>query len=457
LSVPAAVYIFFEKRKSNKNMRRMEEYKMLHRLFKLLLFIIILPAVIFSQQVVLLKIDGAINPAAAAFIDRGIESAREMNAECLIIQMNTPGGLLKSTRIIVSSFLESNIPIVVYVSPGGAQAGSAGVFITMAAHIAAMAPGTNIGAAHPVDMEGKMDSVMSGKVTNDAAAFIRTIAEKRNRNLQWAEEAVRESKSITETEALDTNVIDLIAKNVDALLADIDGKQVETVNGTTTLHTKNARIEPMEMSWAEKLLDILSNPNIVLILFQLGVIGLMLELYNPGSIFPGIVGVISLVLAFYSMHTLPINYAGLALIIFGIILFLLEIKIISHGMLAIGGIISTFLGSIMLIRTSSLLEFAEISWSVILASVIITAIFFIFILGLGVKAQRRKPTTGIDGLIGDQGEVIKTLKPEGMVRVNGEIWNAESISGTLEKGDHIQVVKINGLKLLVEPYTISKE
>jgi len=430
---------------------------MLHRLFILLIFIIILPTVIFSQNVVLLKIDGIINPAASAFVERGIEKAREKNAECLIIQMDTPGGLLKSTRVIVSSFLESKIPIVVYVSPGGAQAGSAGVFITMAAHIAAMAPGTNIGAAHPVDMEGKMDSVMSEKVTNDAAAFIRTIAEKRNRNLKWAENAVRKSQAITETEALDTNVIDLIAKNVDDLLTQIDGRQVETMSGTTTLHTKGALIEQMEMGWAEKLLDLLSNPNIALILFQLGTIGLILELYNPGSIFPGIVGVISLVLAFYSMHTLPINYAGLALIIFGIVLFLLEIKIMSHGMLAIGGTVSLFLGSIMLIRTSSVLEFVELSWSVIFASVIISTFFFVFILGLGIKAQRRKPTTGIEGLIGEAGQVIETLKPEGVVRVHGELWNAESLSGTIQKGNRIRVVRINGLKLLVEPFTISKE
>jgi len=216
-----------------------------HRLFILFIFIIILPAVIFSQHVILLKIDGAINPASAAFIERGIESAAEKNADCLIIQMNTPGGLLQSTRTIVSSMLESKIPIVVYVAPGGAHAGSAGVFITMAAHIAAMAPGTNIGAAHPVDVQGKMDSVMGEKVTNDAAAFIRTIAEKRNRNLKWAEDAVRKSQAITETEALDTNVIDLIAKNLDDLLVQIDGKQIETVNGMITLHTKGARIEPI--------------------------------------------------------------------------------------------------------------------------------------------------------------------------------------------------------------------
>jgi membrane-bound serine protease (ClpP class) len=320
----------------------------------------------------------------------------------------------------------------------------------MAAHIAAMAPGTNIGAAHPVDMEGKMDSIMSEKVTNDASAFIRTIAEKRNRNMKWAEDAVRRSQAITETEALDTNVIDLIAKNLDDLLSQIDGKKVETVDGIVTLHTKGARIEPMEMGWAEKLLDILSNPNIALILFQLGTIGLILELYNPGSIFPGIVGVISLVLAFYSMHTLPINYAGLALIIFGIILFLLEIKIMSHGMLAIGGVVSTFLGSIMLIRTSSLLEFAEISWVVVITSVAVTTFFFVFLIGLGLKAQRKKPTTGIEGLIGEIGEALTSLKPDGTVRVHGEVWQAESTSGKIDKGEHVRVVQIQDLKLKVE-------
>jgi len=313
-----------------------------------------------------------------------------------------------------------------------------------------MAPGTNIGAAHPVDMEGKMDSVMSDKVTNDASAFIRTIAEKRNRNMKWAEEAVRRSQAITETEALDTNVIDIIAKNIDDLLSQIDGKQVETVTGIETLNTKGARIESIEMGWAEKLLDVLSNPNIALILFQLGVIGLMLELYNPGSIFPGIVGVISLVLAFYSMHTLPINYAGLALIIFGIILFLLEIKIMSHGMLAIGGVVSTFLGSIMLIRTSSLLEFAEISWTVVITSLAVTTFFFVLLIGLGLKAQRKKPETGSEGLIDKIGEAFTPLDPEGTVRVSGELWQAEAASGPIDKGARVRVVQIKDLKLKVE-------
>jgi len=423
---------------------------MLHRLFEFLIFIILFTVALFSQQVDVLKIDGAINPASAAFIERGIETATEHNAECLIIQMNTPGGLLQSTRIIVSAILGSKIPIVVYVAPSGSHAGSAGVFITMAAHIAAMAPGTNIGAAHPVDMQGKMDTVMSEKVTNDAAAFIRTIAEKRKRNLTWAEEAVRTSQAITETEALRNNVIDLVAKNIDEMLVQIDGKQIETVNGIITLHTKGARIEPMEMGWAERLLDTLSDPNIAYILFMLGLYGLMFELYNPGSLFRGIVGVISLVLAFYTMQTLPINYAGLALIIFGIILFLLEIKIVSHGMLAVGGTVSLSLGSIMLIRTSSVLEFVEISWFVIVASVALTTFFFVFLVGLGLKVQRNKSTTGIEGLMDEIGETVSILNPEGTVRVHGEIWQAETTGEKIAKGERVHIMEIQNLKLRVE-------
>jgi len=423
---------------------------MLHRLFEFLIFIILFTVALFSQQVDVLKIDGAINPASAAFIERGIETATEHNAECLIIQMNTPGGLLQSTRIIVSAILGSKIPIVVYVAPSGSHAGSAGVFITMAAHIAAMAPGTNIGAAHPVDMQGKMDTVMSEKVTNDAAAFIRTIAEKRKRNLTWAEEAVRTSQAITETEALRNNVIDLVAKNIDEMLVQIDGKQIETVNGIITLHTKGARIEPMEMGWAERLLDTLSDPNIAYILFMLGLYGLMFELYNPGSLFPGIVGVISLVLAFYTMQTLPINYAGLALIIFGIILFLLEIKIVSHGMLAVGGTVSLFLGSMMLIQTSSVLEFVEISWFVIVASVALTTFFFVFLVGLGLKVQRNKSTTGIEGLMDEIGETVSILNPEGTVRVHGEIWQAETTGEKIAKGERVHIMEIQNLKLRVE-------
>jgi membrane-bound serine protease (ClpP class) len=413
-------------------------------------FILLLPGFVFGQSVLVAKLDGAINPAAETFIKRGIERAEENNAECFIVQLNTPGGLLESTRDIVGDFLESRIPVVVYVAPAGARAGSAGVFVTMAAHIAAMAPGTNIGAAHPIVIQGKMDSIESQKATNDAAAFIRTIAEKRNRNLEWAEEAVRESKSITETEALKKDVIDLIAKNLDDLLAQIDGKRIETVSGTKALHTKGARIEYIEMGWSEKFLDIVSDPNFLLIFIMLGSAGLLLELYNPGSIFPGIIGVISYILAFYSMHVLPINYAGLALIIFSIVLFLLEIKIVSHGMLAIGGAVSLFLGSIMLIRPSSGLEFVQISWFVIIATVAISTFFFVFLLGLGLKVQRRKPTTGTEGLVGEIGEAYTPLEPEGTVRVHGEFWHAESTGGAVAKGERIRVIEIHNLKLRVE-------
>jgi membrane-bound serine protease (ClpP class) len=413
-------------------------------------FILLLPGFVFGQSVLVAKLDGAINPAAETFIKRGIERAEENNAECFIVQLNTPGGLLESTRDIVGDFLESRIPVVVYVAPAGARAGSAGVFVTMAAHIAAMAPGTNIGAAHPIVIQGKMDSIESQKATNDAAAFIRTIAEKRNRNLEWAEEAVRESKSITETEALKKDVIDLIAKNLDDLLAQIDGKRIETVSGTKALHTKGARIEYIEMGWSEKFLDIVSDPNFLLIFIMLGSAGLLLELYNPGSIFPGIIGVISYILAFYSMHVLPINYAGLALIIFSIVLFLLEIKIVSHGMLAIGGAVSLFLGSIMLIRPSSGLEFVQISWFVIIATVAISTFFFVFLLGLGLKVQRRKPTTGTEGLVGEIGEAYTPLEPEGTVRVHGEFWHAESTGGAVAKGERIRVIEIHNLKLKVE-------
>lgn len=402
-----------------------------------------------SNKIFTIKIDGSINPASAEYINSAIKKAVSKKAECLIIKLNTPGGLLKSTRVIVSNILNSEVPIVVYVAPSGAQAASAGVFITLSAHIAIMSPGTNIGAAHPVAMQGQQDSIMIEKATNDAAAFIRTISEKRARNVQWAEDAVRKSLSITETEALKLKVIDTIAANISEIQNILDGKEIEMDGKKKILNTKDAQVIDLEMNFQQKLLDLLSDPNIAYILLMIGIYGIMFELYNPGAIFPGVIGVISLILAFYSLHTLPINYAGLALILFAIILFILEIKVISHGILTIGGVISLVLGSIMLIDTESTLEVIEISWQVILIAVVLTTAFFIFAISYGIKAQLRKPATGIEGLIGEIGEAIEDLNPEGQVRVHGELWNAESVEGFISRGSKIKVEQIMSLKLKV--------
>ncbi|HNR43180.1 MAG TPA: nodulation protein NfeD [Bacteroidales bacterium] len=403
--------------------------------------------------VVVISLDGSINPATQEYINSGIRNAREKNAECLVIRLNTPGGLLKSTRVIVTDILDSAVPVVVFVYPGGSQAASAGVFITLAAHIAAMAPGTNIGAAHPVTMQGQQDSIMNEKATNDAAAFIRTISEKRERNIRWAEDAVRKSLSITESEALKEGVIDLVAVSVEDLLEKIDKREVVLSSGKKVLDTKGAEVINMEMNFKQKILSLLSDPNIAYILLMIGIYGIMFELYNPGAIFPGVIGGISIILAFYSLHTLPVNYAGLALIIFAVILFLAEIKVVSHGLLAIGGVISLILGSIMLINTETTMEVIKISWQVILIIVILTAAFFLFAISFGIKAQGRKPTTGIEGMIGETGEAITNLDPEGQISVRGEVWNAESLEGPVSKGTRVKINGVSNLKLLIRKTT----
>ena len=403
-----------------------------------------------AQKVIVIDIDGTINPASSGYIERGIETAEKENATCLLIKLNTPGGLLKSTRVIVANMMQSSVPVVVYVSPSGAHAGSAGVFITLAAHVAAMAPGTNIGAAHPVAMGSGNDSTMNEKSTNDAVAFAKSIAEKRNRNAQWAENSVRKSYSITEQEAINLKVIDLIANDTKDLLQKINGKTVEVSGGAKTIATTGATVEDIEMSFVERVLNILSDPNLAYILMMIGFYGLLFELYSPGAIFPGVIGVIALILAFYSLHTLPINYAGLALIIFGIILFILEIKIISHGLLAIGGTISLLLGSMMLIRKIPNMEFLRISWGVIIPTVLVTALFFLFVIGAGLRAQRGRATTGVEGIIGETGVALDNLYPTGSVLVHGEIWTAEVSGQNVEKGQKIRVTGIDNLRLKVE-------
>jgi len=409
-----------------------------------------------GKLVYLIKIDGSINPSTSEYIHKSIEEAKSKNAECLVIELNTPGGLLKSTRYIVSDLLTSEIPVVVFVSPSGSQAASAGVFITLAAHIAAMAPGTNIGASHPVGMgDNKPDSIMNEKATNDAAAFIRSISEKRHRNVQWAEDAVRKSVSISETEALDLKVIDLVADNVDDLMKKINGMEVETSQGKKILNTNDVRIVSYEMSWFQKFLDVISDPNIAYILMMIGIWGIILEFYHPGGILPGVVGVICIVLGLYGLHTLPINYAGLALILLAIVLFILEIKITSYGMLTVGAVISLFLGSFMLIEVESPLEIVQLSMGVIITTVVIVSALFILLIVLVVKAHKRKVVTGQQGMVGEIGEVISDIisGTPGAVKLHGEIWNAQTPEGTgenLPAGTRVKVAEVNNLTLIVQ-------
>ncbi|HSK14513.1 MAG TPA: nodulation protein NfeD, partial [Phnomibacter sp.] len=408
-----------------------------------------------AQKVVTINIDGAINPVVADHISAGIKKATAEQAECLIINLNTPGGLLKSTRVIVSDMLEAKVPIVVYVSPSGAHAGSAGVFITMAAHIAAMAPGTNIGSAHPVNLQGGMDSIMGEKTTNDAAAFIRSIAEKRGRNMEWAEEAVRLSVALAETEALKKNVVNLIAENEEDLLKQLHGWTVYLEKEERVLATEGATSIPLSMTWVQKVLNYISDPNIAYILMLLGLYGLIFEFYNPGIGFPGVVGGISLILAFYAMHTLPINIAGLALIALAIILFILELSTPTNGILSIGAVVSLLLGSMMLIKPGIQFEWAKISLGVIIPSVIISALFFLTIVGIGLRAQRAKVVTGVEGLVGDTGKAVTDIDPTGSVLVQGELWSAKNTGTAIAKGEEVKVREVHGLLLTVEPISLS--
>lgn len=400
-----------------------------------------------KREIMVITISGVINPISAEFIQKSIKKANDKNLEALVIELDTPGGLDASMRMIVKEIINSKVPIVVYVSPSGSRAASAGAFITLAAHIAAMSPGTNIGAAHPVGIGDKMDKTMAEKATNDAVAYIKSIAEQRNRNVKWAEDAVRKSISSTEADALKLKVIDIVSKDLNTLLNAIDGRKVKTVSGEIVLHTKNAVIIREEAGFRHKILNLISDPNVAYILMLLGFYGLFFELTNPGSIFPGVLGGICLILAFYSFQTLPVNYAGVLLIILSIIFFLLEIKIVSHGVLTIGGIISMFIGSLMLFESPA--PFMKLSMAIILPSVIATAVFFTIIIGLSYKAQKQKPVTGPEGLKGSIGTAETDItKDGGRVLVHGEIWSAFS-DEPIEKGEQIVVEFVSGLKLRV--------
>ncbi len=400
-----------------------------------------------AREVTVITVDGVINPVSAEYIGRSIGKAVKKGEEALVIELDTPGGLDTSMRSIVKDIVSSDVPVVVYVAPSGARAASAGVFVTLAAHVAAMAPGTNIGAAHPVGIGGKMDKTIAEKATNDAAAYIRSLAESRGRNVQWAEKAVRESISATESEALKEHVIDLVEKDIPSLLSDIDGRKVRTPLGERVLRTKGARVVREGISLRLRILNFISDPNVAYILMLLGFYGLFFELTSPGAVFPGVAGGICLILAFYAFQTLPVNYAGLLLIILAVVLFVLEIKVVSHGVLTIGGIIAMIIGSVMLFESPG--PFVRLSLYLILPAVIITALFFSLTIRLALKAHRRKPVTGREELTGMEGVARTAITPEGgMVSLHGEIWSAYS-DEVIAKDDKIVVEEVRDLKLKV--------
>ncbi len=400
-----------------------------------------------QKEVMVIQVQDVINPVTSEFIEKSIKKANDRAMEALVIMLDTPGGLDTSMRSIIKAINSSDIPVVVYVAPPGARAASAGVFITLAAHVAAMAPGTNIGAAHPVGIGGKMDKTMVEKVTNDAVAYIRSIAERRGRNADWAEQAVRKSVSITASEALKLGVIDMVSNNLTDLLKAIDGRKVDTLSGKKTLHTKDAALVREEMGIRLKILAMISNPNVAYILMLLGFYGLFFELTNPGAIFPGVVGGICLILAFYAFQTLPVNYAGLLLIILAIIMFVLEVKITSHGVLTIGGLISMIIGSLMLFESPG--PFLKLSIYLILPAALLTALFFSVTVGLALKAWKRKPVTGVEGLVGIEGLAHTDIYKDGMALVRGEYWQAYS-DEPIKKGERIRVESVSGLRIKVK-------
>jgi membrane-bound serine protease (ClpP class) len=404
-----------------------------------------------GQRVDVIRVEGVINPVAARFVEESIDRAAQDGSLCLIVELDTPGGLMESMRSMVKKIMNSSVPVVVYVSPAGAQDASAGVFITMAAHLAAMAPGTNIGAAHPVTMGQEMDEEMKEKVTNDAVSYIRGIAAQRGRNADWAERAVRQSESVTAEEAHQLGVVELVCQDLDQLLEVINGRQVETSQGTVTLQTEGAELRRFELSFRYRVLNIISNPNVAYILLILGFYGLFFELSNPGAFLPGIAGGICIILAFFAFQVLPINYAGLLLILFAIILFIAELLTPTFGFLTTGGVIAMILGSLMLIGSPA--PFMRISWKIIVPVTIATAAFFLFALGMSLKTRLRKPTTGKKGLVGEIGVAQTRLAPDGRVFLHGELWNAEC-QEVVEKGEKVRVVAVEEhLKLKVVKLT----
>jgi membrane-bound serine protease (ClpP class) len=398
--------------------------------------------------VVKVRVDSIIHPVAVEFITESLEEAERREAVAFVIELATPGGLLTSTREIFSAMLGSEIPVIVFVGPSGAQAASAGFFILMAADVAAMAPGTNTGAAHPVAGDGQtIEGVMAEKVEQDAAATIRSLATRNGRNAELAEEAVVESRSFTAEEALENELIDLIAPDVPRLLEEIDGWEVAGIDGgTVVLRTSGAQIEVLEMSAIQKLLATIAHPNIAYILMTLGGLGLYFELSNPGVVLPGVIGAICLILAFFALSVLPVNYAGIALMLLAMIFFIAEIKVTSYGLLTVAGLISLALGSMMLFKSAD--PAIRVGTDVLVAAVLFTAVVVVSLMTMVVRAHRNQVRTGVEGLVHERGVARSELSPEGKVFVHGELWNAVAES-PVEAGEPIEVVAVDGMILRV--------
>lgn len=396
------------------------------------------------------RVADPIGPAVSGFVARAIDKAEAEGAVCTIIELDTPGGLVDSMRDIIQSIFGSLHPVVVYVSPAGARAASAGAIIALAADVAAMAPGTNIGAAHPVGVGGgEGEETMAEKAVNDMAAYARSIAERRGRNVDWAERAVRESVSITEGEALRENVIDMVAPDLEGLLELLDGWKVPEKG---TLQLENPELVEVEQDLRTRVLKTISDPNIAYILMMIGLVGLYFELSNPGGILPGVVGGLCLILAFFGFQTLPVNTAGVLLILLALLLFFLELKITSFGLLGLAGLVSLALGSVMLYEHPAF----QVSWQVVAAGVFFVGGFFILAATLVIRSHMNRPRTGADGLVGAEGVVRREINPAGKVLLRGELWNARS-EAALEPGQRVRVVGVKGLTLDVAPVETSGE
>lgn len=401
-------------------------------------------------RVLVMRLEGPVSPVSAEALVSAVDRAEREGYVALVIEIDTPGGLESSMRAMVKRILASEVPVLTWVSPGGARAASAGVFVTMAGDIAAMAPGTNIGAATPVSLQGPMDSTHARKATSDAAAFARTVAAQRGRSEAWAEAAVREAVAASETEAVKLDVVDFVAASLPELLAKADGRGWQRGETRRVLAVSGLRWDRIEPGFRQRLLTILTDPNIAYILLMLGFYGLLFELQNPGAIFPGVVGGICLILAFLAFSTLPVNYAGVALLVLAAAFFLAEIKVVSHGLLAAGGVVAMLLGSIILFPSGGV----RLSWTVIGGTTVATALFFLFVVGAGLKAQRRRVQTGGEALLGARASVVTRLAPTGMVRVSGELWGAESET-VAEVGSQVEITGLDQLTLRVRP--VSKE